>query len=373
MENLYDNAIAPLDAYRNRLKVIRKAVGNNTFIEGCPAGTPLQGIGIFNSYFNGDDIYNSWLGMYPFFNSINANLFLNHIVCYLMPGEGICVSPEIDIEDAKTMYNPEFIRVASSREENISSVGTNMNEARTIVTFAALSGTPYSFADRLPDLPEERIELLRKTLPAIQIVPMDLFSRGSYSSWNLFHEFTAESYTHDFPRIIDLKINAASGIYDVVAATNWTGESQSRSISFEDKLGLDPEKLYLVFDFWNQALVGTFQDQFTINIDPHDTRVFHIRPLLERPQFLGTSRHISGTFSIESLAWDDERLILSGISKTITNTPYSLFLHVPNGFHVLEIDTGAKILYQETENNLLKVTVNSQGEKVTWSIMFKVE
>jgi hypothetical protein len=202
---------------------------------------------------------------------------------------------------------------------------------------------------------------------------MDLFSRGSYSTWNLFGEFTKESYTHDFPRIIDLKINSASGIYDIVATTNWTGEPQSRSISLEDKLGLDPEKLYLVFDFWDQTLVGTFQDQFTINIDPHDTRLFHIKPLLKRPQFLGTSRHISGTFSIELLEWDDERLILSGISKTIPETPYSLFVHVPNGFYLLDIDTDAKVLSQKNEDHLLKVTLNSRDEKVTWSLMFKGE
>jgi len=372
-KNLYDNTITPLDAYRNRLKVIRKAVEDNTFIEGCPAGTPLQGIGFFNSYFNGDDIYNSWLGMYPFFNSINANLFLNHIVCYLMPGEGICVSPKMNIKKAKTIYNPEFIRVASSREEGISSVGTTMKEARTIATFAALSGTPYSFADRLPDLPEERIELLRKTLPAMPIVPIDLFSRGSYSTWTLFREFTSESYTHDFPRIINLKINAVSGIYDVVATTNWTVESQSRSIPFEDKLGLDPEKLYLVFDFWNQTLVGIFQDHFTIDIDPHDTRVFHIRPLVERPQILATDRHISGAYSIKMLKWDGEKLTLNGTSKTIPNTPYSVFAYVPNGYYLSEIDTETTVLLQEIKDHLLKVTLKGQDEIVTWSLLFKKE
>ena len=46
-------------------------------------------IGFFNSYFNGEDDYNSWQGMYALFSSINANAFLNHIVVYVMPGEGI--------------------------------------------------------------------------------------------------------------------------------------------------------------------------------------------------------------------------------------------------------------------------------------------
>jgi hypothetical protein len=370
-DKLYDKNISQIEAYRNRLEVIRESVGEGTFLEGCPGGTPLQGIGYFNSYFNGDDIYNSWLGMYPFFLSLNANLFLNHIACYLMPGEGICVSPKMDIEKARTVYNQEFIRVASSRETDISSVGTTLNEARTIVTFASLSGTPYSFADRLPDLPPERIDLLKKSLPSMPIVPMDLFSRGGYSSWDLFEEFTPETYEHNFPRIIDLKINAASGRYDVVAATNWTNDLQSREISFGDQLGLDPERSYLVFDFWNQEFLGKFKESVELQIEVHDTRVLHIRPAGQSPQILATDRHISGAYSIETLEWDSENQTLSGSSKTIVGKPYSLFLYIPDEFALPKIKSKAKAAAEKTADNVYKVTIEPKEKMTSWSIMFK--
>jgi hypothetical protein len=57
---LNDRSIDPLVAYRNRLKLIRETIGPERFIEGCPAGTPLNGIGYFDSYFNGQDMYASW-------------------------------------------------------------------------------------------------------------------------------------------------------------------------------------------------------------------------------------------------------------------------------------------------------------------------
>jgi len=370
-DKLYDKNIPQIEAYRNRLEVIRKSVGSETFLEGCPGGTPLQGIGYYNSYFNGDDIYNSWLGMYPFFVSLNANLFLNNITCYLMPGEGICVSPQMDIEEAKTVYNPEFIRVASSREMDISSVGTTMNEARTIVTYASLSGTPYSFTDRLPDLPAERIDLLKKSLPTMPIVPMDLFSRGGYSSWDLFEEFTPETYEHNFPRIIDLKINAPSGKYDVVAATNWTSETESRIISFEGNLGLDSERSYLVFDFWKQEFLGMFKESVELNIEPHDTRVLHIRPLLSRPQVLATERHISGAYSIETLEWDMEKKTLIGSSKTIPGKTYSLFVHVPGEFSFSRIKSKAEVVPEKISKNIFKVTLNADDKTTNWSIIFR--
>ena len=368
---LYDKDISQIEAYRNRLEVIRKSVGKETFLEGCPGGTPLQGIGYFNSYFNGDDIYNSWLGMYPFFLSINANLFINHIACYLMPGEGICVSPKMDMEQARSVYNPEFIRVASTRETDISSVGTTMNEARTIVTFASLSGTPYSFADRLPDLPTERINLLKKSLPTMPIVPMDLFSRGGYSSWDLFEEFTPETYEHNFPRIIDLKINTASGRYDVVAATNWTKKDQSRVISFAGDLGLDPERSYLVFDFWNQEFLGISNESIELDIEPHDTRVLFIRPLHQRPQILATDRHISGAYSIEKLEWDTEKLTLMAASKTISGETYSVFLYVPGNFRISSINSKAEVDLEKIRENVFKVAIKADDKKTNWSIIFE--
>lgn len=371
-DKLYNKNISPIEAYRKRLEVIRNSVGKETFLEGCPGGTPLQGIGTFNSYFNGDDIYNSWLGMYPFFISLNANLFLNQIVCYLMPGEGICVSPRMDIEQARTVFNPEFIRVASTRETDISSIGTTMSEARTIVTFASLSGTPYSFADRLPDLPEERISLLKKSLPTLPIVPMDLFSRGGYSGWDLFEEFTPETYEHHFPRIVDLKINAASGRYDVVAATNWTNEVQSRVISFADNLGLDPEASYLLFDFWNQEFLGMFKGSVELYIEPHDTRVVHIRPFLLEPQVLATDRHVSGAYSIETLGWDMEKQALEGSSKTIAGSAYSLFVYVPDGFTLSEIKSKAKASAEKISGNACKVTLMADEDVTRWSLLFKV-
>ncbi len=372
-ERLYDKSISPLEAYRSRLQVIRETVGKTTCIEGCPSGTPLNGIGYFDSYFNGDDIYNSWLGMYPFFASINANAFLNHIVCYLMPGEGICVSPKMSLEEAKSVFNPEFIRVASSRERDLTSLGTTMNEARTIATFAALSGTAYSFADMLFELPEERIQLLKTTLPTMPIVPIDLFSRGSYMHWDLWEEFTPVEYIHDFPRVMDLKVNAESGIYDVVGITNWSEENVSRSISFASKLGLCPEQSYLVFDFWNQKLEGVFEDGFETLIEPHDTRVLIIRPAQNRPQFLATNRHLTGAFSIENLTWDSSEYTLSGSSRTIPEESYSLFIYIPEGVKLSKIDANAEILFQKNANGLLEIAFQGQKASVNWVFDFSLE
>ncbi len=203
------------------------------------------------------------------------------------------------------------------------------------------------------------------------IVPMDLFSRGGYSSWDLFEEFTPETYEHNFPRIIDLKINAATGSYDVVAAINWTNQIMSREISLAGNLGLDPEISYLAFDFWNQEFLGIIKESVELTIEPHDTRVLHIRPVRQRPQILATDRHISGAYSIVSLEWDTEKQTLIGSSKTIAGTSYSVFVYVPEKFTLSEIKSKVKATPEKTGGKVLKITIEPNEKMTDWSIIFK--
>ena len=71
---LHDPNADLLANYPKRLSIILDVIGPKRFIESCPAGTPLNSIGYVDSYFNGDDLYASWQGMYPLFSSISASV-----------------------------------------------------------------------------------------------------------------------------------------------------------------------------------------------------------------------------------------------------------------------------------------------------------
>ena len=98
------------------------------------------------------------------------------------------------------------------------------------------------------------------------ILPVDLFSRGTDITWDKFKYTTPDIYIHNYPEILDLKVNARSGVYDVVGLTNWRSETTSKEISFSDKLGLNAGIPYVVFDFWNQKLLGVYRDRMEIDI-----------------------------------------------------------------------------------------------------------
>ena len=375
---LHDPSVDPIEAYRRRLQVIRETIGPRTFVEGCPAGTPLNGIGFFNSYFDGHDVYNSWQGMYALFSSINANAFWNRTAAYVMPGEGIEVAPPMTVAEAKTRRTPVFLETARSREEPLAGFGTTLAEARTLVSYLGLTGVAYPVASVLPELPEERVRLLKMTLPTMPILPVDLFSRGTDMRWDRFKHTRPDDYVHNYPEILDLKVNAASGTYDVVGATNWRGETTTRTLSFSKKLGLPAEARYVVFDYWAQRLLGVFTETLPLQIEPHDTRVVLIHPLLPRPQLVGTSRHITGAFSVESLEWNAATRRLRGSSRTVPGEDYALFLQVPEGMAVSGVDAtaegGGRVpVVQESNGPSLKITLRGRPEAIAWQVEFRAQ
>jgi hypothetical protein len=374
-DKLYDKSVDPIVAYRNRLKLIRETIGPHTFVEGCPAGTPLNGVGYFNSTFAGHDVYNSWQGMYPLFSSINANAFLNHIVVYLMPGEGIDVGPRLTVEEAKQKRYPSFVATARTREEPMVGFGTTLAEARTLVTYVALTGVAYPLASVLPELPDERVRLLKMTLPTLPILPVDLFSRGTDMEWEIFKRAQPDYYIHNYPEVLDLKVNSKSGVYDVVGLTNWRSGTVTRELSFAEKLGLDTSASYVAFDFWGQKLLGVFKDRMKVAIEPHDTRVLLLHPVLNHPELVGTSRHITGAYSVLELEWDAAKSQLRGSSQTVAGDPYTLWVYVPKGVMLSQVRVATKrnpavpVRHKLTRNSL-EVTFEGQPEVVDWKLDF---
>jgi len=372
-EMLYDKSVDPIVAYRHRLESIRKTIGSDRFIEGCPAGTPLNGIGYMDSYFNGEDLYDSWEGMLHLFTSINANGFLNHLAVYVMPGEGIDIEPPMTVEEAERRRNSAFASLA--RQAPLNRFGVTVPEVRTLVTYLSLTGVVYPVASVMPELPEERVRFLKMTLPTLPILPIDLFSRGADARLNTLKTMSSDELIHNYPEVLDLKVNATSGVYDVVGFTNWRSEKVTRTISLGDKLGLNAGSPYVVFDFWGQKLYGLFKDRMKVDIEPHDTRVFLIHPVLNRPQLVGISRHITGAYSIHDLAWDASKNRLIGSSETVSGESYAVFIYVPKGVAVAKVEARSEgnrevPVRHELDANMLKVTFRGQQHTVDWQVEF---
>lgn len=143
-------------------------------------------------------------------------------------------------------------------------------------------------------------------------------SLGFVSSNNIYCLFDRETDTMiQFPEQSDF---------------NWGEEVGTKTVSFGEDLGLETGREYLAFDFWNQELKEVTGDRITCSIPSHGTRVYVIRPILDRPQLVATSRHITGTISPKQVLWEPAQSALSGSSEIVEGAPYSLFIYVPEGW-----------------------------------------
>jgi Melibiase/Alpha galactosidase C-terminal beta sandwich domain len=370
---LHDPDADLLQNYRQRLQTIRDTVGPRVFLEGCPAGTPLNGIGYFNSYFTGQDLYSNWQGMDSLFNSITGSAFLNHIVSYLMPGEGLELGEHLSPQEAVGKRAKQVIDTALDREQPFTGIGTTLAEARTLVSYVALTGVVYPLASVMPELPADRVQLLKATMPTLPIMPVDLFSRGADAPWGKFRHEQSDYYVHNYPEILDLKVDSPAGAYDVVALTNWRSTPETQHVDLTQKLGLSAERAYVAFDFWNQTDLGEIHQSLDARIEGHDTRVLFIRPLLDRPQLVGMSRHISGNYSIRSLEWASSTL--RGRSEAPAGEPYTLWFHVPPPFRVARVTahSNGKVIpvTDDFTGQSLRVRFSGQPTPIDWQVEFR--
>jgi hypothetical protein len=142
--------------------------------------------------------------------------------------------------------------------------------------------------DRMMDLSEDRVDLLRRVFPAVDIRPLDLFP--------------AERNKH----IWDLKINHLGRNYDVVGVFNYD-EARSEQISLNWKdLGLPENVPVHVYDFWNKEYLGAWENGMTVNLSPTSCRVLTLLPATDKVQLISTSRHITqGWVDLLALNRDD--------------------------------------------------------------------
>lgn len=272
----------PETLYRKTLESIREAIGENRYLLGC-WGTTLEGIGIMNGSRTGGDVFLGWDGFKVALKATMNYYFLHNIAWYCDP-DVILLRPPLPIE-----------------------------QARAWATLQGLTGQALLLSDKMLDLPESRVEIIKKISPPVDIKPMDLFpSRRNKRIW-------------------DLKINHLKRNYDVVGFFNFKeGDKEIIYLSWKD-LGL-PDLSIHVFDFWNSEYLGAWKKGISIEIPPSSCKVLTLLPDNGNIQLISTNRHITqGWIDLISIKSDERELNLEGESKLVGKEPYELVFVFPKG------------------------------------------
>lgn len=330
----HDPAKTQIEAYRDGLKLLRQAAGDGVFFSGCCVSQNMRSfdgaIGLVDSMRIGPDFNHDGKGIQTGPLRASRLYFLNGRVWWNDP-------------------DPTKVRVSNANGSPDAgargSVSTDM--ARLTTSFSALTGQFFLLSDWLPDLPPERIEILKRTMLSHNATarPVDYFDRFLPSIWLVTDDKTG-------PR------------RDVIGLFNWEKKAQTLGATLA-KAGLDPAKSYYAFDFWNNTLLPDITNGFAYELPPASCKVVAVRAAEGHPVVVSTSRHVTqGIVDVSAETWSGNTL--SGVSEVIANDPYELRIRIPAGW---KLDRASAPTTESA--GLVRVTLNSpETKKTKWSVSF---
>lgn len=327
---LHDPAKTHIEAFRDGLRLVRQAAGPRVFLLGCCVSQNMRSFG----------------GSFGLLDAmrVGPDTGAGHI--------GAPHASRLWFLNGRVWWNdPDCVSVRTS---------TPLDQARLNATFTAIAGDLFYNSDWIPDLPPERLDILRRCMPSHGLAsrPVDVFENQPARTWLL-------TDTRSSPR------------RDVMALYNWDKQAVPVDCPAE-RIGLPPAEEYVAFDFWANKFVPPFRHAIRADLPPGSCRVLAVRPVADHPQLLSTSRHVTqGIVDVRDERWDLAARVLSGVSRLVANDPYELRVVVPVGEHswkasTVRVATGsAKASFAQDGPKLRATLLSPVSEEVRWEIGFE--
>ena len=231
-----------------------------------------------------------------------------------------------------------------------------LRDAQTHATIHAMSGGPSMIGDDVDRMDEERLGLIKMTLPRSKKVafPVDLF----------------DSPAPDYPKIFHRKVKKSWGEFDVVAVYNFTAELLKLPVELP-RLGLKDNADYLVWEFWNAEYVGRIKQNLSAVVPPGSVRVYRLVEDTGVPLLLGTDMHLlMGEMEVERCTWDASQRTFSGTVLRPAGESGNVFLYAPANLRVVN-PRGHWIAKDARDNSLIiRVSLFFEDGTASWSVCF---
>lgn len=345
---LFDASIVPgPEAFHQALQVIRQAAGTDAYLLGS-TGPTLHVAGIVDAVRTGNDFgegraiaRDSYF--YPATNVINSASFWTGCLPALR-------------NQAAAYYTHRKLYLNDAGNVLTVDKPLPLSDARVHATIHALCGGPSMLGDDIDRIDEERLSLIKKTLPRAEQVafPIDLF----------------DAPAPDYPKLFHRRIEKPWGAYDVLAVYNFSPDTLCQSVELP-RLGLDATVDYLVWEFWDECYLGRVHGALEVDVPPGSVKVFRLTADRQRPQLLATDMHVlMGEVEVLDCRWDAARGILSGRAIRPAGERGNLFLHAPESMRVAE-PRGLWIAKDGRDNTLIiRCALDFAGGDAEWQIGF---
>ncbi|MDD3212235.1 MAG: alpha-galactosidase [Eubacteriales bacterium] len=257
--------------FRHFLECVRQGIGEETYLLSC-WGILTQAVGIADACRVGTDATPEWEHIHMQITE-SARCFFAHRILFTLDPDHVCMRTELEW-------------------------------GRMLLSFISLTGELYMLSDPLECYDEPRMEMIKKTLPALDVAtgetgPID-YSTPAFC-WSENPKLTAE----EISEYISGKEGAAFGTFwathfcggdrrwTVVLRTALSPLAQ-RTVAFED-VGLNPAYRYAAFDFWENRFLGVVTESVSLKALPiGHVQVCALTPLDDNaPTLIASDRHVS--------------------------------------------------------------------------------
>ncbi|HET7132326.1 MAG TPA: alpha-galactosidase [Gammaproteobacteria bacterium] len=291
-ERFRDPSFSSAAAYRRGLEIMRAAVGDGCHILDCGPGNTT--VGLIDSMRIEADVYYGYAeaGWRQYFDDPSsstaaaAKRYYFHRRTWVNDTDHVC----IDL--------------------------LPINQAQAAATSIAMSGGNVISGDRVADLDPGKLDILQKVTPSFgaAAVPVDLFDS-------------------DRPTAFVLHVERPFAQWTVAAFFNPDREHAAERTFDLRRLGLDPARTYVAYDFWQQRFAGEIKSELRARVAPGSVTLLALHAVTGRPQLLSTSRHVTqGAVELEDVQWDEAARVLCGTSIGAVGSAHHVLVYLP-GLH----------------------------------------
>lgn len=139
-------------------------------------------------------------------------------------------------------------------------------------------------------------------------------------------------------------------------------------------LGMESDKEYYIYDFWNNKLIGKYfgNKKLSVKLGGCQSLVYSVHKVSKHPQFISTNRHImQGYMELHNVQWNQKESLYSGLADVIADETMEIIIAL-NG-HTLkkaEVDSGT-VKMDLLANGLMVMKIDSKENKsVKWTLVF---
>jgi hypothetical protein len=289
----HDPKVTNVEAMRSGLKLLRQAAGPDVFFSGCNLSQNMRSlagsIGLVDSMRIGPDNGQAWRDYRQEIAENASGSIITGPVrgtrLYFLHGRFWWNDPD-----------PCYVRASIP-----------LHHARLITSWVGLSGQFNLNSDWIPGLSPERLDVLKRTMPAHGAVarPVDYFDHVLPGVWLVTD--TRQSVRRDVLGLFNWEsTNAVLG-----CACSWAG--------------LDPAGTYYAFDFWDNRPAGFLSHTLSFDVPGQSCRVIALRRAEGHPVLVSTSRHVSqGMVDVTEEKWARSSKVLRGMSRVVGQDAYEL-------------------------------------------------